>query len=107
MTDRSSRREFLKIAGGAAVLAPAALEAQGLPSFQDVPPNERLQFATIGFGIQGQSDTRTALRVPGVRIVAVADVYDGRRTLSQELFGSQVFTTRDYREVLALSLIHI
>jgi predicted dehydrogenase len=101
MKTRPSRRDFLKIAAGAAATAPTVLRAQDPVSFQDVPPNERIQIATIGLGIQGQSDTRSALRVPGVKLVAVADIYDGRRTLAKEIWGDQLFTTRDYREVLA------
>ncbi len=100
-TRRPSRREFLKIAAAGAATVPTILRAQDQPSFQDVPPNERIQFATIGLGIQGQSDTRSALRVPGVKLTAVADIYDGRRALAKELWGDQIFTTRDYREVLA------
>jgi predicted dehydrogenase len=82
-------------------VAPTLLRAQTPSAAQDVPPNERIQIATIGFGIQGQGDTRTALRVRGTELVAVADVYDGRLTLAKESFGDQLFTTRDYREVLS------
>jgi predicted dehydrogenase len=66
-----------------------------------VAPNDRIRIATIGMGGQGMADTATALRVPGVELVAVADLYDGRLIRTRELFGSQVMTTRDYREVLA------
>jgi predicted dehydrogenase len=105
MAMRPSRREFLNItaATGLAAAVPSAVPAQtSAPTpAQNVPPSERIQIATIGVGIQGISDTRTALRVPGVELVAVADVYDGRLTLAKELWGDQIFTTRDYREALA------
>src|SRR5215469_8251895 len=70
-------------------------------------PNDRVQFALIGAGIQGQNDTRTALQVPGVKLVAVADCYDGRLVHSKELWGTgtannvDLFTTRDYADILA------
>ncbi len=102
--NRPSRRDFLKAAaaGGVAASLPTILHAQ-LPDqiTRQVPPNERLQIALIGAGGQGMGDTRTALRVPGIELTAVSDIYDGRLTRSKELWGSQVFTSRDYREVLA------
>ncbi len=61
---------------------------------------DNIQIALIGAGIQGQGDTRVALEIPGVKLVAVADCYDGRLTHARELWGSDVFTTRDYREIL-------
>jgi predicted dehydrogenase len=100
---RPSRREFLKTAaagGAAATSITTVLRAQTPPS-RAVPANDRVQIALIGAGGQGMSDTRNALRVPGVELVAVADIYDGRRTRSRELWGENVFTTRDHREVLA------
>jgi predicted dehydrogenase len=63
--------------------------------------NDQIQLALIGAGIQGQGDTRTAVQVPGVKLVAVADCYDGRLEHSKELWGNDIFTTRDYKEILA------
>ena len=48
----------------------------------------------------GQGDTQTALQVPGVELVAVADIYDGRFKEVRETFGKDIATTRDYREIL-------
>jgi predicted dehydrogenase len=100
---RRTRREFLKVAaaGSAAASVTTVLRAQTPAPSQSVPPGERLQIALIGAGGQGMSDTRTALRVPGVELVAVADIYDGRLARSKELWGQNVFTSRDHREVLA------
>ena len=102
---RPSRREFLKTAaagGVAAASLPTMLDAQ-VPDLlkPTVPPSDRLQIALIGAGGQGMSDTRWALRVPGIELTAVADIYDGRLTRAKELWGQQLFTSRDYREVLA------
>ena len=106
--DPKSRREFLKIAAaGAAGLGAAtaststvhALAARQTP--QASGSLDKIQLALIGAGGQGMSDAQTALRVPGVEIVAVADVYDGRLVRSKEMWGDGIFTSRDYREVLA------
>src|SRR5687768_4911107 len=107
--DPKSRREFLKIAAvgaaglGAATTA-APLKAHTLPAQEPQATGstlDKIQIALIGAGGQGMSDTQTALRVPGVEIVAVADVYDGRLARSKEMWGDSILATRDYREVLA------
>ena len=100
MTTRRSRRDFLQAVAGAAA-APTILRAQPGTAPQNVAANDRIRVAIVGMGIRGQSDVRAALRTPGIELVAAADVYDGRQTLAKELWGGQVFTTRDYREVLA------
>jgi predicted dehydrogenase len=64
-------------------------------------PNDQIQLAVIGAGGMGMADVNTAVRVPGVKLVAAADVYDGRLEAVREAHGTDVFTTRDYREILA------
>jgi predicted dehydrogenase len=96
----SSRRDFLKLAAGTTLagrLAPSALAA---PPRSSVAPSDTIRIATIGMGGMGFGDTRTALRLPGVELVAVADCYDGRLARVNEVFGKHVTTTRDYREIL-------
>jgi predicted dehydrogenase len=94
-----TRRHFIEASsiGSTVALGRAAMAQSGAKR----SPTDRVQYACIGFGIMGQGDVRTATSLPGVELVAVADVYDGRLTAARERYGDQVFTTRDYREVLA------
>jgi predicted dehydrogenase len=100
----ASRREFLKAAAAgtvAASVSPAlshVLEARGQTQR---PDGAMVRLGLIGAGGQGMGDTRTALRVPGTALKAVADIYDGRLARAKELWGADLFTTRDYRDVLA------
>jgi predicted dehydrogenase len=100
-----SRREFIKMAAAGAFVAGSShtilASRQTQEPAKNVSPNDRIQIATLGIGGQGAADTSVALRVPGVELVAAADVYDGRLIRTKEVFGNHVFTTRDYREVLA------
>ncbi|RXH58605.1 Gfo/Idh/MocA family protein [Granulicella sibirica] len=71
------------------------------PAAPAVAANDHINLALIGAGGQGMGDTRWAVQVPGVKLVAVADCYDGRLAHSKEVWGQDVFTTRDYKEILA------
>lgn len=63
--------------------------------------NDTIQIGLIGSGGMGQGDARTATSLPGVKLVAAADIYDSRLTRIKEVYGPGVFTTRDHRELLA------
>jgi predicted dehydrogenase len=89
-----SRRHFLGAAG-------AGMAAQAAAQPQRVSPNDRIRMALIGAGGQGSGDARNSLAVGGVELVAVSDIYDGRLARAREVWGDHLFTTRDYREVLA------
>jgi predicted dehydrogenase len=101
-----NRRNFLKAAGAAATFETLIgsrthmlAQAQAEPS-APVSANDHIQIALIGAGGQGQGDTRVALQVPGVKLVAVADCYDGRLAHSKELWGDDIFTTKEYSQIL-------
>jgi predicted dehydrogenase len=100
------RRSFLRIAGTATAATALGGKIHALipPEAASVTPlaaNDHIQIALIGAGGQGQFDTKTAVQVPGVKLVAASDCYDGRLQHCKELWGNDVFTTRDYKEVLA------
>jgi len=92
----TTRRHFLGATAAGAALAPELLaDAPQNPS-----PNDRIRVALIGNGIQGNGDARMSINA-GAELVAVADVYEGRLARAKEQWGDRVFTSRDYREVLA------
>lgn len=104
----NSRRKFLRNLGGttaaligAGPLASLGMEqAQLLQSNVRISANDKIRIGCIGMGIMGFGDVDTALKVPGVEFVAAADLYDGHLAKVKEVYGNQVFTTRDYRELL-------
>jgi predicted dehydrogenase len=109
--DQPTRRSFLRSAAAVSA-APAVATTQlgerayALHREDDPPrpatagPNDRIRIATIGMGIIGFIDTDTARKVPGVELVAVADLYEGRRIRAREVYGDHVATCVDYREIL-------
>ena len=101
-----NRRSFIKVAGAASASSLIGTKVHALAAIQEEPAkpiaaNDHIQIALIGAGGQGQYDTKAAVQVPGVKLVAAADCYDGRLAHCKELWGNDVFTTRDYNEILA------
>ncbi|MBP6827674.1 MAG: Gfo/Idh/MocA family oxidoreductase, partial [Saprospiraceae bacterium] len=109
----SSRRDFVKkMAAGAALLSasgPTILSGKnevqqfGLSRQNPYSANDQIQIALIGAGGMGTEDTKTALLVPGVKLVAVCDLYSGRLEDAKGRWGKDLFTTKDYREILERS----
>jgi predicted dehydrogenase len=98
----NSRRNFIKGIGAASALIATESIAKPFNIIRNlkISPNDKIRIATIGMGIQGNSDTQAALKTPGVEFVACADLYDGRLTQAKRAFNKDLFTTRDYREIL-------
>lgn len=66
-----------------------------------ISANDKIRVGVIGFGIQGHGDLANALKVPGVELAAICDLYSGRRINAQELYGNNLMVTNDYRELLS------
>ena len=105
----SSRRNFIKnltgttLALGAGSLTSLAAEKNEELIIQyqkKISSNDKISVAIIGLGIMGNNNANTALKVPGVEIVAACDLYKGRLDRAKELYGKDIFVTNDYRKIL-------
>lgn len=103
------RRSFLKQLGSTIILTSGTLsgfaameenERRILQTEKRISPNDKIRIATIGMGIMGFNDTKAALTCPGVTLVACCDLYQGRLQRAKEVFGTDVFTTNNYKEIL-------
>src|SRR3954453_15447262 len=110
-TNENSRRSFIaNLSKGVigASMFPAIVTAKDrkrnleglIRSGQNYSANDQLQIALIGAGGMGTADTNTAITVPGVKLLAVCDLYDGRLADAKKKWGNDIATTRDYREIL-------
>jgi predicted dehydrogenase len=105
----TDRRKFLKHLGTSVLLTSASLtslaakeenEIRILRAEKRITPNDKIRIATIGMGIMGFNDTKAALSVPGVELVGVCDLYKGRLARAKEVYGKDLYTTNDYRNIL-------
>lgn len=62
--------------------------------------NGTIRIALIGAGGMGTQDTLTALQHKDVVITAVCDLYKGRIDAAKQKWGSNLFSTTDYKEIL-------
>ncbi|WP_162419211.1 Gfo/Idh/MocA family protein [Cyclobacterium roseum] len=109
----NTRRSFIKKLSASAVVATGVPLATASPKVavsilekgrrKNRTANDRIRIAVIGTGGMGIGDVNTALMVEGVEVVAACDLYDGRLVRAKELWGKDLFTTKDYREILERS----
>ena len=107
----SSRRRFLQKIGATSLVAAsspfASLAAQQkaeeriLQYERPFTANDKVRIGVIGYGVQGHFDLNTALKVPGVELAGICDLYPGRLDNAKEQYGKDLFTTRNYKELLA------
>src|SRR5215470_11141901 len=108
--NQTSRRKFLQQIGSLGIVDAAGplrslaakekAEERIIRYSKKITANDTIRLATIGFGIQGHYDLATALKVPGVELTAVCDLYTGRLQNAKELYGDKIFTTKNYHEIL-------
>ena len=63
-------------------------------------PNDNIQIALIGAGGMGQGDAQLATSLPGVKLVAACDCYDGRLQHMKEVYGNETFATKHYKDIV-------
>jgi predicted dehydrogenase len=106
----NSRRKFLQQIGATGLLAAASpfaslaasekAEERILAYDRKISSNDKIRLGVIGYGVQGHFDLGTALKVPGVELAGICDLYTGRLENAKEQFGKDLFTTRNYKELL-------
>src|SRR3954447_25051081 len=108
--NQASRRKFLQQIGATSLLAAASplssfaakekAEERTLFYEKKISTGDNIRLGVIGFGIQGHFDLETALKVPGIQLAGICDLYTGRLENAKELYGNDLFTTRNYKELL-------
>ncbi len=105
--DNSSRRKFLQQIGATSLVAASSSFANQAKAEERIlrydkknTANDKVRIGVIGYGVQGHFDLRTALKVPGVELAGICDLYNGRLENAKEQFGKELFTTNNYKDIL-------
>jgi len=106
----NSRRKFLQKIGATTLVTAASpfatyaaqekAEERILHYERKITSNDKIRIGVIGYGVQGHFDLDTALKVPGVELAGICDLYTGRIENAKEKFGKDLYTTRNYKELL-------
>lgn len=112
-SNRPSRRDFIRKAASTAIVGAVALPSslQGATkkvvvlnnrerNDKQYGPNDQVNVAVIGMGIMGFSNAEVSSQVPGAKIVAACDLYTGHLDRAKEVYGKDLFVTKNYEEIL-------
>ncbi len=95
-----TRREFVRLGGGAAIAGAAVKSTLLEPMALAAETGRRIRFAIVGTGIRGCDLLRAARNVPTGVCVGAADLYVTRHRAAKEAWGGDIPTTSDYRTLL-------
>ena len=108
--NQNSRRKFLQQIGATSLIAAtsplssfaaqAKSEERILRYDKKIGSNDKIRLGVIGYGVQGHFDLATALKVPGVELAGICDLYTGRLENAKEQFGKELYTTNNYMDLL-------
>ena len=91
-----SRRSFLRASAGVA----AGAATIGFPAIGALGANETLNVAAIGTGGRCRTLMQSLVRVPGVRIAAVCDIFDPNLDAGRKLADPRAMAAKQYKELL-------
>ncbi|MEJ2238433.1 MAG: Gfo/Idh/MocA family oxidoreductase [Gemmatimonadales bacterium] len=95
------RREFVTASAAAAGTSLLGLDAMAETLMKSrVSPQDEINVGVIGPGSRGKYIMQLFLRVPGVRVTALCDVYEPRFAEGREITGEDTPAYSDYRRML-------
>src|SRR3989442_4614839 len=96
-----NRRNFVKAVSAGTVAATVVGRGFGrVGETRAVPPSDQIRLGIIGPGSRGQELMRYFLRVPGVRMSGLCDVYEPRFAAARKITGEDTPIYRDHRRLL-------
>src|SRR5207245_10555251 len=92
------RREFLGLTAGTLAAMSVLISRPG--ETRAVPPSDQINLGVIGVGSRGKEVMRMMLRVPGVRVQGLCDVYEPRFAERRIITNEETRVYWDYCQLL-------
>jgi predicted dehydrogenase len=103
--DKLTRRDFIRSSAAAGVGMVFAGQAAGLkPGGAELKSADEVRIGVIGVGEQGRILLESCLRIPGIQIAALCDIWEYSRQYASgylRKYGQNPVVYEDYRDMLA------